>query len=547
MAKFSLPVIHDNKNGWGPSHVPEQFKDTPYQPFSKGDRLGKVADFTGSIYQDRRIANRYQPGYGQGGLLYTYQLDEDISEFQLVDTSKPQKVSTYKNKQKIQRNIRRDREKREERKLAGTQPSKTRARDRQRQQRKLEKQMGRRFHRPPQSQIKQRNPSVTVSSSWPVEEEIEFSRLGKLNFPMSAAPEDLYECGTLEYYNRQFDKVTVKNTAPLQKFKRVFHKVTTTDDPYIEKIAKENKGCNVFATDAILATLMTSPRSAYSWDIIVQRVGHCIFFDKRDKSQFDFITVSETAVEPPQDEEGMNSPTDLAMEATFINQNFSQQVLKRGDQKYHAKHPNPFADEDEEVASVVYRYRKWKLRDAEVKDGERIEGVTLVARCEHDAVLRGEQGDVFINIKACNEWDSKTASMDWRKKLDSQKGAVLATEIKNNGFKVAKWTISAILAGSAFIKFGYVSRERPNDSSSHEVLGVQQFKPRELAEQINLNMSNAWGILMTLIDIFLKKEQGKYLILKDPNKPIMRIYKVPKDAFDNDDSGSEDASSDGDD
>lgn len=34
--------------------------------------------------------------------MYTYQMDEDISEFQLVDTSKPQKVSTYKNKQKIQ-------------------------------------------------------------------------------------------------------------------------------------------------------------------------------------------------------------------------------------------------------------------------------------------------------------------------------------------------------------------------------------------------------------------------------------------------------------
>jgi len=33
-----------------------------------------------------------------------------------------------------------------------------------------------------------------------------------------------------------------------------------------------------------------------------------------------------------------------------------------------------------------------------------------VARCEHDAVLRGEQGDVFINIKACNEWDSKVST-----------------------------------------------------------------------------------------------------------------------------------------
>ena len=46
MAKFTLPVIHDNRNGWGPSHVPEQFKDTPYQPFSKGDRLGKVSTMT---------------------------------------------------------------------------------------------------------------------------------------------------------------------------------------------------------------------------------------------------------------------------------------------------------------------------------------------------------------------------------------------------------------------------------------------------------------------------------------------------------------------
>ena len=35
-----------------------------------------------------------------------------------------------------------------------------------------------------------------------------------------------------------------------------------------------------------------------------------------------------------------------------------------------------------------------------------------MARCKHDAVLRGEQGDVFINIKACNEWDSKVRSVE---------------------------------------------------------------------------------------------------------------------------------------
>ena len=42
-----------------------------------------------------------------------------------------------------------------------------------------------------QSQIKQRDPSVTVSSNWTVEEEIDFLRLAKLNFPVTSAPEDL--------------------------------------------------------------------------------------------------------------------------------------------------------------------------------------------------------------------------------------------------------------------------------------------------------------------------------------------------------------------
>jgi translation initiation factor 3 subunit D len=86
---------------------------------------------------------------------------------------------------------------------------------------------------------------------------------------------------------------------------------------------------NVFATDSILATIMCCTRSSYSWDIVVQRVGNKLFFDKRDDSDFDLLTVSETATEPPQDEgNSINSPRNLALEATFINHNFSQQVLK---------------------------------------------------------------------------------------------------------------------------------------------------------------------------------------------------------------------------
>uniref|UniRef100_A0A4W3II97 Eukaryotic translation initiation factor 3 subunit D n=1 Tax=Callorhinchus milii TaxID=7868 RepID=A0A4W3II97_CALMI len=61
MARFLTPIIQDNPFGWGPCAVPEQFKDMPYQPFSKGDRLGKVADWTGATYQDKRYTSKPQP------------------------------------------------------------------------------------------------------------------------------------------------------------------------------------------------------------------------------------------------------------------------------------------------------------------------------------------------------------------------------------------------------------------------------------------------------------------------------------------------------
>lgn len=108
--------------------------------------------------------------------------------------------------------------------------------------------------------------------------------------------------------------------------------------------------------------------------------------DKRDNTEFDLLTVNETSVEPPtEDGNSLNSPRNLAIEATFINHNFSQQVianfeigfvihqiilfsvfqvLKSGtEQKFKFEHPNPFVGDEEEgeVASVAYRYRKWDL------------------------------------------------------------------------------------------------------------------------------------------------------------------------------------------
>jgi len=415
-----------------------------------------------------------------------------------------------------------------------TKAQKIKERDRMRVMKKWQKQQAGRqnYHR--SAPVKNRDASVMVKDTWTVVEEMDFPRLGKLSLPSIADPVDVVQCGSLEYYDKIWDRVNVKNERNLQRIERIFHTVTTTDDPVIRKLVKNEPNANVFVTDAILSTLMCASRSVYSWDIVVQKIGGKVFLDKRDNTEFDLLTVSETSTEPPQEEgASLNSPRNLALEATYVNHNFSQQVLKSDGERYKFDMDNPFIDADEEgeVASVAYRYRKWDLGN----------NISLVCRCELDAVQQGSGNDVqFINLKALNEWDSRySGNVDWRQKLDSQRGACLASELKNNACKLAKWTVQSILAGADNLKFGYVTRYSVKDSSRHVILGTQQFKPVEFGSQINLNMDNAWGIVRCILDLIMAQQDGKYLIVKDPNKPILRLYDIPDNTFESEDEEEE--------
>ena len=46
-----------------------------------------------------------------------------------------------------------------------------------------------------------------------------------------------YLAGAVEFYDKQYDRVTTKNEKRLKRINRVFHKVTTTDDPVIRKVS----------------------------------------------------------------------------------------------------------------------------------------------------------------------------------------------------------------------------------------------------------------------------------------------------------------------
>jgi len=516
---FTVPNVVDNEEGWGPCTVPEQYKDIPYAPFSKSDKLGKASDWMNSGYS--KFNNRY--GVRDSGVttVFNFFANEEEDSFHLVDNktiSRPKFGRRFQQRPNFRRNqdlVGRD---------SGAGAERERAR-RERQQAK--KNQWNFWHNNRGRDNVQYTSSVDIRPEWAVLEQIQLNALTKLTYEVKAEPVDVAKAGQLEYYDKTYDRIGAKQEVNLKRYtKRAFHQVSTSADPVLQRLAKNaGEGVSIFATDQILSALMCSPRSVYSWDILVTRDGNKLFLDKRDRSKFDLLTVHETAQDLiPDEKENINGVQQLSHEATAINQNFSQQVLVPKGQKYDFGEPNPFASKEEDVAPVAYRYRSWKLA----------EGMTLYARCELHAALEYKGEQLLCTVKALNEFDAKVTGIDWRQKLENQRGAVIATELKNNASKLAKWTAQALLAGADQMKIGYVTRAHPRDNRNHVVLGTQFYKPKDFAAQINLSINNMWGILKSVVDICMNLDDGKFLLVKDPNKPLIRLYEVPMDAFDED-------------
>lgn len=572
MASFSIPYVPPNPDSWGPpvndkEDSNSKFYQLPYAPFGRADRIGRAADFTSNSnwggrshpFKDRRRFGEEQ-GRNEG---FQYRVDmEEQKEFQLVDTTRaaPKRFVAPARRRQQQNRLRQLNARR-----GGNQQNQSErdnARYNQPQRTRRRSNWGRGGgHRGNWHNRVDRQASVAIQPTWEKVDEFDLAKLAKLR---GEAPreEDLLWCGFLDQYNDSYDKVTTRSSVTLKRYEtKEFYPVTTVDDPVIEKLAIDDAG-NVFATDSILAHLMASPRSVYPWDIVVQKLPNgALFFDKRDSSQFDFLTVNETSNTPPMksedDPEGINAPERLSLEATTINQNFSQQILKSSKTRKHFELPNPFFDEEDEdgmePASVAYRYRRFNFSGAN--------DIKLVVRTELHGIVKkrgpggssssqSTDGDQYMTAFALNEFDSSrsnpnsggggpSTSINWREKIDSQRGAVIATEIKNNSCKLAKWTAQSLLAGADQMKIGFVSRASKNNAYEHAILATQFSRPKDFAAQITLTEGNMWGIIKMLIDLFQKQPEGKYVLMREPNRPVVRLYSVPPGTFEDEDDGDE--------
>ncbi|KAF8231407.1 translation initiation factor eIF-3, subunit D [Tricholoma matsutake] len=572
MPSFSLPPINDNPDGsWGPSssHPPDQFKfkDIPYAPYSKSDKLGRFADWNDLSADNRQSAiglpsTQSTRGGGPGGRrrdgtqafgsgtasAFAYFHVEDESSFSLVDN----KAAPVRRGGGFTRGRGGQRGGSSYATRGGLRGVRGGPVGRGNQSQRG----GRRGWRDWDKNNRTRESSVVISPQWSMLEEIEFHRLAKLRLEVDE-PEELDSYGRLFPYEKSYDRITTKTERPLQLVDRIKYNTTTSDDPVVQELVSKNVA-TIYATDVILSVLMCAPRSVYPWDIVIVREGNNLFFDKRDGGPFDTVTVNENAADPPQDPAppnpnnptekaavpevpSINSATSLSLEATYINQNFGfQSVIETPPPPaVDFSHPNPFygPEETEPLASCGYRYRLFDLGITEDED------IKICVRTEVDAYTPGQgnprDGQGLITIRALNEFDPRAqgagGAPDWRSKLDSQRGAVVATEMKNNSCKLAKWTVQSVLAGAELMKIGYISRANPRDNTRHVILSTASMRPTDFAAQLNVSLANGWGIVRTVTDMCMKMPEGKYVLVKDPNKPVIRLYSVPLAAFTNED------------
>jgi len=531
---FVLPNM-DQHSGWGPSSVPEQYKEVPYYaPYSKADKLGRVADLNpaGTGRNTRYQRDRETPG----NALFTWNFEDDDASFQTVDNTKIPGRRLYGRKGfqnrgfQQMRNIQRAQPTTQQQRYGG---GKSQGGKRQALARNAYGNYRGRFEPSSGPAIRRREPSIEIKPDWNELITIEFAHLNKVSTEEPQVT-DLTSAGEVPTYDKSYNAISLKNTKAIETSKAAFFTVSTSDDPILKSLADAGEG-NVFATDVILTHLMAVTKSMYSWDIQVTKVGEKIFFDKRDDSPLDLLTVGETSFDAPvEDNNNINAPTPLSREATFINKAFTQQIISKAAERKKLEKKNPFVEgsEEEGYAPVGYKYRKWSLGDE----------INLVARTEVDAVSTLEGKEITFTIKAVNEYDPKPGG-EWRKKLEVQKGAVVTTELKNNNFKLAKWTIQSHLAGTDFIKLGFVSRNHPKDNTSHVILGIQDYSPRDFATQTAINIKNSWGVIKNLILFFQKIEgDGKFVITRDLERAALRIHQLPNgDKFsDNEEDERED-------
>lgn len=138
-----------------------------------------------------------------------------------------------------------------------------------------------------------REPSIAINSAWTTIEEYLKPHFETVNALKPGFVGVEHESGKVFPYLKAIDKTKPGAAVVLKNFEGDFPQGQTIDDEVMRRIAKENKA-DIFTTDTVVAILMASQMSVYSWDLIVQKFKDKLFIDIReDPNILHLLTVNE--------------------------------------------------------------------------------------------------------------------------------------------------------------------------------------------------------------------------------------------------------------
>eukprot|EP00755_Sulcionema_specki_P017240 Sspe_Gene.1101::Locus_371_Transcript_1_1_Confidence_1.000_Length_1822::g.1101::m.1101 len=107
-----------------------------------------------------------------------------------------------------------------------------------------------------------------------------------------------------------------------------------------------------------------------------------------------------------------------------------------------------------------------------------------------------------------------------------------------------------MLSGADTMKIGLVTRKDPKSNEGHNLLQVDTRTPIDLSvKMMTMDIKSAWNIVLKVVQALQaarssdKKES--FRIIRDPSKAQLKIFRVPDEELEGDDSDS-DSNSDSD-
>lgn len=381
---------------------------------------------------------------------------------------------------------------------------------------------------------KPKDPSVARRDHWNELHVIAMEDLEKATWKTAlSAGVTIRQAGAIKEIDPKYEKFS---KAVHLRMKTELQRVdpTTSRDPILMQMKEEGLG-NVFATDTILSLLMTCWRSKFSWDIVADYEDGVIVFNKRRHSAISFPTVDENSNQTNnakyEDTPEHNRQNALRQEADTINTKFQDQshspkpAIDWGQRDLFANNLQP----DKKLPAIGYIYRQFTMKGVDLQ---------VVCRCEAHA-YKGKPENMY-HMRAMNQYCPRTSkSQDWKRELASKGRQVALNEYAKNNSKVARWGASAVLAGAKNIQLGWVARQNTSKSTAHDILKTETLPLRAYATTVGLKPKNMWAVLLLIVNKIRSMDEGRYVLMKDPNQQKIRFYRVNADEFENEDEGDE--------